>query len=346
VEEVFVGGEAYDPEATKTLCQLLCMMGVPELETNRDRDFYAEVASEVVKLTYEGHRRHASRHVMLEDALAAFDRYKPASDTLRMHATDMQERLRVWCRLESRARLINRPEPMDTGNRFMVFDFAGLEEDKALSAVLISTLSTRIWAKLAKLPKTTPKLIGLDEAWSLFGNSPAAEHLIEKLFRTARSHGAFCYALTQHHKDLLGTRAGQAVKASAAMLYLMRHLSDHDLVGDAFDLTARERHLFKNLQFNGGHYAEALVKDSNLGLTEVIRYSPTPFDLWCDTSRGADVELRTARHRHSGRPLLDIIEELARRYPHGTPKTTSECDDDFVDANRELLGQTLQGSAA
>ena len=46
-------------------------------------------------------------------------------------------------------------------------------------------------------------------------------------------------------------------------------------------------------------------------------YMPTPFDLWCDTSRPRDVHLRDQRVKESNLPIQQVIEQLAEEYPRG-----------------------------
>jgi hypothetical protein len=326
--EVFGEDGSYHEKSTQSLLKLLYMMGAPSHDQNPDKELYLDILRDSVRSAYLGHRE-ASRHIMLEDLVKALGHYKPGDEKLRWMAKELGQRLNIWCKAEGRARLINRPEPFDLRNRFMVFDFAGLKRDEDLSSVLIATLADRIWSKLRQLPLTTPKFIGLDEAWSLFGNSPTATEMIEELYRTARSSGAVCLALTQHHNDVLNTPAGQAIVSCSSMLYLMRHIAGRAEVAKAFNLTPREQALFADLRFVGGEYAEALVRDANRGRSEVIRYAPTPFDLWCDTSRPADVQLRRDMLDQPGASLLNVIETLAAKYPHGTPKTEQEAAEDY-----------------
>jgi hypothetical protein len=313
-------------DAIQQLVTLLCIMGVPDCDTNPDRDLYKHVLRDVLRLTYEAQE---NRHVMLEDMVRAFGSYKPIDEKFGFLGRDLARRLNTWCGDPKRARLLNRPEPFNVNNRFMVFDFANMDSEADLASVLVATLSQRIWDKLGTLPLDTPKLFGQDEAWLLYGSSKMAADLAGKAARTGRSYGAVCLALTQHHNDVLNTPVGQAVMANSSMLYLMRHVADHENVGKQFELTPREQHLFENLHFVGGSYAEALVKDKNRNLTEVVRYSPTAFDLWCDTSRPADVQKRRNLLKRPGATLLGVIEELARDCPNGAEKSEKELEEDF-----------------
>ncbi len=320
----------YLVKSTRDLRDMLCMMGCPDWEHNDNYNFFAEVASRVIELTYESRRKNATRNVMLEDIVASFDLYKKEalSDGLTAVAEDMRKRLLMWCRLEEKARLINRPEPLDMDNRLTVFDFYGVDRDRDLHAVLMASLFNAVERKLSTLPFDLPKLIGSDEAKVLFGKSPAAQALVENKFRTARAVGAIAYAISQHHRDVI---ENPAMKANASMVFLMRHASDHAHVADAFELSARETALFRSLQFRGGHFAECMVKDVNQNKTEILRYSPTSFDLWLDTSRGADVEFRRQYQAANRLTMLETIDKLSQRYPHGVPKSKDEVDDDFFE---------------
>jgi hypothetical protein len=202
-------------------------------------------------------------------------------------------------------------------------------------------LATRIEHKLSKLPYDLPKAIGMDEAKILFGKSPTAQLLAENWFRAGRATGAAAYVLTQHHLDVLES---PGIKANAALVFLMRHASDHDRVAQAFDLTSRETELFRSLQFRGGHFAECLVKDVNQNRTEVLRYSPTPFDLWSDTSRGADIEWRKQYMHDHKCSLLEAVEALARSQPTGAPKSRAEQREDFYENADDSAGVEVQAA--
>ena len=307
-DEVFDGGK-YQDKKTQDLRYMLCMMGCPEWENNDDYNFFNQVANRVIQIAYEDRRKHTTRNMMLEDIVAAFDHYtaEAQADDLTSAANAMRKRLLMWCRLPEKARLINRPEPLDVNNRLTIFDFYGVERDRELHAVLMASLFNAVERKLSTLPLNLPKLIGSDECKVLFGKSAAAQALVEKQFATARSVGGMAYAISQHHRDVLDN---PAIKANSSMVYLMRHAADHKRVADAFELSPRETALFQSLQFRGGHFAECLVKDVNQNKTEVLRYSPTPFDLWLDTSRGRRRGISQAiqgseplKHARSGRAI-------------------------------------------
>src|SRR6185437_9968801 len=134
--------------------------------------FWTTVAREVLKIAYEGTPEHDA--IILQDVVDAFDHYKPTNAKRQAVANTMRTNLELWLDDPRKAQFTSRREALDLSNRFIVFDFCGLDSEKHLAAVLISILSDRARAKMRQLPRTTPKGFKYDEAWSFFDESPEA----------------------------------------------------------------------------------------------------------------------------------------------------------------------------
>jgi hypothetical protein len=310
--------------------QILCMMAWQDAGSDDASSFRRSVARDLLCLAYRRKQSDADP-VILSDLCDAFAHYQPKFDRLAACASDMHQRLVIWLDNPRRARLFNRPQTLDTQHALTVFDFAGMDDDPQLSAVLISVLASRIEAKLLRLPPQLPKLFAFDEAWAMFAHSPQACALLSRLYRVSRSYGAFCYVLTQSYADIAHSAAAPGILANTSMVYLMRQVSHHAETCALFGLNPRQAELFASLEKVDGKFAEFLLVDRTLNRTHVLRYAPTAFDLWCDTSNPVDVGLRQARlAERPEQPLEDVVAELAQRYPRGAPRQSA-----FVDANPE-----------
>jgi len=315
-EQAFTAKEQFDPERLALTRATLALMA-----SDRDSpadDYVQSVLGDVLRLLYTD-PQPPQRPFILTDALAAFKGYSPRNETLKAVASRVQERLEFWCEDPIRRRLFNNPSQSHTEAPLTVFDFEGFERDPPLSAVLMATLASRIESKMINLPYTTPKLFAFDEAWALFDGSPQAATLLDRLYRTARSYGACCYLLTQSHHDISRSAAAQGVLSNLGLLFLMRHQIDHAAVCALFNLHGRQRRMFEGLKMAPNVYAETLLVDLNKRRSQVLRYKPTPFDLWCDSSRPQDVELRRRFHASSGLGWDEVMSRLARRFPQGAP---------------------------
>jgi hypothetical protein len=315
---------AVRPEVVAPLERILCMMAGRDRGDMDEVESCRAVARDIIAMAYLKNTQEGAPEVTLTEAVAALQHYRATAPHLQAAADKLKERLVYWLQDPTRARLFNRPEALDTSHAFTVFDFAGMDEDPALSAVLISILASRIEAKMTALPKTVPKLFAFDEAWAMFAHSPQACALLDRLYRVARSYGAFCYVLTQSYSDIADSPARGGILPNTSLIYLMRHNARHTETCALFELTPRQQELFRSLEMVTNKYAEFLLVDRNRSRTHVLRYTPTPFDIWSDSSRTADVALRQTSQVTHQESLEDTIARLARLHPWGAPKRPDE----------------------
>ena len=105
------------------------------------------------------------------------------------------------------------------------------------------------------------------------------------------------------------------------MVYLLNIVpSGHKEIAEAFALTEREASLHKNLQMIKGQYSEHLRVDRNTERSTVLRYSPTPYELWIDTSSAADMAFRRKVIQKMDGNVKKALDYLAKKHPHGAPK--------------------------
>lgn len=311
-------------DAIDFLRDILCMMTVPDFDTTPKRDLYKRIAMEVIRDAYNA-TREMPRPPILSDVLDAFGRYRPTVAEFEPLAADMALRLRLWCEDRKRGALLNRSTKLSSTSPFQVFDFFGLADDPELAAVLISTLSARIFDKMQSLPLSTPKLFIFDEAWAFFDHSVTAANLVSSLFRIARSYGASCFVASQSYQDVAESRAATAMMANASVYVLLRHNAQHEAVAKTFGLSDRQLRLFEKLDFRPGEYGEQLYVDKHDNVATVLRYSPTPWELWIDTSRAIDVELRQYVIRRMGNATAALA-YLADTFPHGATPEALEAE--------------------
>lgn len=300
-------------DALDQLRDIICMMTVPDFDSSPDRDLWKAIATDVIKATYT---RIDERTPLLQDVHASFGNYSAQAKDFGPMAQKMALRLNLWLQDRRRGPLLNRPTNKTSDNPFQVFDFFGLQDDKELAAVLISTLSSRLYAKMQTLPLSTPKLFHFDEAWAFFDHSELSAALVGSLFRVARSYGAAITVASQSYADVAESRAAKAMMANASIYVLLRHNAQHDDVARVFNLQARELELFRRLEFRPGEFSEFMYLDRHSNESALLRYAPTPYELWIDTSRAIDMELRSLVFARKKDPVA-ALKYLADKYPRG-----------------------------
>ncbi|MFL1431550.1 MULTISPECIES: VirB4 family type IV secretion system protein [unclassified Nocardiopsis] len=98
-----------------------------------------------------------------------------------------------------------------------------------------------IWRTVAEAAPTHPRLILVDEAWTLMQESEGARFLF-RLAKAARKRWTGLTVATQDAADVLGSDLGQAIIANASTQVLMRQAPQAiDQVGQAFSLSDGER---------------------------------------------------------------------------------------------------------
>ncbi len=316
------------------LRDIVAMMTVPDFDQSPDRDLWKSIATDVIKATY---MRVDDRTPLLQDVHASFSNYSAQAKDFGPMAQKMAIRLNLWLQDRRRGALLNRQTTKTSENPFQVFDFFGLQDDKELAAVLISTLSSRLYGKMQTLPLSTPKLFHFDEAWAFFDHSELSAALVGSLFRVARSYGAAITVASQSYSDVAESRAAKAMMANASIYVLLRHNAQHEDVARVFNLQARELELFRNLQFRPGEYSEFLYLDRHNNESALLRYAPTPYELWIDTSRAIDMEVRALVFARKKDPV-DALKYLADKYPRGATEGGLKYERERAQQRREAAG--------
>jgi conjugal transfer ATP-binding protein TraC len=211
-------------------------------------------------------------------------------------------------------RLVDQQSRVSFGSRFVVFDLKGLEAIGDMATVMLLTLSAYIWNMVGARRAKRAWLV-YDETWKLLKNPIAAE-LQAELYRTARKLKLGVMSVTQDLTDLLAVPTSHIILKSSDSLFFLRHKEGRDAVAKLVGMNEREKALFDGLRNEKGHYADVLVRRKS-GST-VLRYAPSPFDYWVNTTDPSDREAEARVLREVGGDKLAALRRLAHEYPHGT----------------------------
>ena len=96
------------------------------------------------------------------------------------------------------------------------------------------------------------KLLIIDEAWSLLSQTSESNYVF-KIVKTCRKFNMGLVILTQETKDLLGSKAGDAILANTSWTYLLRQKpAVIDLVVDTFKLSKSEKNMLLTADLGTG----------------------------------------------------------------------------------------------
>ncbi|MGI5133196.1 VirB4 family type IV secretion system protein [Pseudonocardia sp. CA-107938] len=112
--------------------------------------------------------------------------------------------------------------------------------DELRAVATLLTLET-IWRQVSDPSAVRPRLVVVDEAWTLL-QSPAGARFLARLARTARKRWAGLTVATQDAPDVLASELGRAVITNAATQILLRQSTQAiDEVAAMFGLSGGER---------------------------------------------------------------------------------------------------------
>jgi hypothetical protein len=156
-------------------------------------------------------------------------------------------------------------------------------------------------------------------------DSPTLAPEVVQLFRTARKRNSSVWGISQTLEDFVGTSMqprthGPGIVKNANTKLIGQQPGDlstieHQLHLNEVALAAIKR--FSSPQ--KGHHAEMLlVIGEKSETTQTIRLVPTPIDYWiCTTYPRERVYRAWFLRQREDRALLDLYQELARRFPQG-----------------------------
>jgi hypothetical protein len=164
----------------------------------------------------------------------------------------------------------------------------------------------------------------LDECWSLLDSDVLAPEVVQ-LFRTARKRGGSVWGISQTLEDFVGTDMQPRIHGPG----IVRNVSTKIIGRQPGDVSPLATHLALNQvalneikQLSAprkGRSADVLlVIGEKAETTQIVRLVPTPIEYWvCTTFPRERTYRKYLFERNRKKPLLEIYEELAQKFPSG-----------------------------
>jgi TraG P-loop domain len=221
------------------------------------------------------------------------------------------------------AKLFDSHTTVRLDNNWLFFNVEGLGADPkletAMSMLIANAVASRAGGRTGQ-----PSITVLDECWFLL-DSPTLAPEVVQLFRTARKRNASVWGISQTVEDFVGTEFEPREHGPG----ILKNVTTKIIGQQPGDVGPLVNHLFLNpVAVNevkrlssprkGGSADALLVLGEKAETTQTIRIVPTAVDYWICTTFPRERRYRSwALKRFADRPLLDIYQELARRFPHG-----------------------------
>ncbi|NVP00689.1 type IV secretion system protein TraC [Photobacterium damselae subsp. damselae] len=116
-------------------------------------------------------------------------------------------------------RYFDKPHNVTFRGNFNILELDGLSKNPALQSVVLYLLVVQIQQEMYeeyKKDRTIKRIILIDEAWQLLGNSPTITEFMELTARRARKYNGALIIITQSILDLQKSSAGRAIAENAA----------------------------------------------------------------------------------------------------------------------------------
>jgi hypothetical protein len=141
----------------------------------------------------------------------------------------------------SLSRMFSAPTDVELRNPLVVFNIADLDEElRPLGLYLVSDC---LWTHVRRehVPAPRPRLLLVDEAWSLL-QFPEGGRFLSRLVRRARKRFLGVVTISQDINDFLDSEWGQTILSNSSTKLLMKQDSSSiDVISDTFKLSSGER---------------------------------------------------------------------------------------------------------
>jgi len=230
-------------------------------------------------------------------------------------AQGLVRRLGIYC-TGIYADFLNRPSRLRFDAPLLAFDLGRVSQSAATRSVAMATIVQAIANRAATRKART--LVEIDEGHEFLGAGDAAERFLGGCYRKMRKHGTAMWMISQNLNDFMASRVGrEAIVGNSTIRIFLRHLpGKHRPVIEHFGLPPRAAEAFQRLELKPGHHSDFLLLYGER--TSVVRLALDPLAYWILTTDKEDRDyLESAARRNPHLPRVSLLQEIARRHPHG-----------------------------
>ena len=209
----------------------------------------------------------------------------------------------------------DKPHNVEFNGNFNVLELDGLGDTPRLQAVVLFMLMIQISHSMYrdyKDDRDIKRLVIIDEAWDLLGNSKAVEKFIEKGFRRFRKYNGAGIIVTQSIMDLQKSSAGKAIAENAANSLILQQKSSTINNAEKEDLMALPEtayRLLRKVTTETGHYSEIFF-NTNKGMG-IGRLIVDPMRVVMYTTRAQDNAMIDA-YTKQGLSLSEAMKQVVK----------------------------------
>ena len=138
---------------------------------------------------------------------------------------DIGDMLYRYTSYGSEGRWFNGEANLDLSKDFVVLELEALKAKPALQQIVLMQVITAIQAEIYMSNDGRPRVVVIDESWSLL-DDPMVARFMEHAFRRFRKYNASAIIVTQSIADLYQSAAGKAIASNSAYKLIMKQTSE------------------------------------------------------------------------------------------------------------------------
>lgn len=289
-------GSGLDEEKKIFLTDIVC-----EMCSQGQRELSVKERSLVSRSILRAFEKGRQREVFIHDIRRELDEDgEPA-------AHDLSICLEMFSGEGPYAGFFDRPRLPNEPGVLTVYELGEIAKRKDVASVLLMALIHSI-TDYSRAHLDVPKLVIVDEAWTLLRSATTASFL-EDVLRTYRKLYSAAVLVTQQVSDFEG-RTGEAIRANAPNRFFLQQTPETVLAMEKLlDLSPDEKDLLAKIRTVKGKFSEMLVQSTET--RGVARLIQDPLAYWVSTTDPRDNQKLDALVRKHG-DLRSALLEAAR----------------------------------
>lgn len=235
----------------------------------------------------------------------------------------------------------DKPHNIEFTGNFNVLELDGLDKTPRLQAVVLFMLMVQISHSMYeefKLDRKIKRLVIIDEAWDLLGNSPAVTAFMEKGFRRFRKYNGAGIVVTQSIMDLQKSEAGRAIAENAANSLILKQ-KDATIANaekeNLMSMPPAAYRLLKKVTTEAGHYSEIFFNTNNgMGIGRLIVDPLRILMFSTKADDNYDIDHYTKRGHKLDAAMMQVVNDRKMlRYPIDKPSFLTHYSEVLHSAN-------------
>lgn len=219
------------------------------------------------------------------------------------------------------SKIFNRESDLTMDSDFFCFDFKEAHSNPRIREIATYIIGGYITRKMTANPD--PKFIIFDEFATTMQHETGAM-LCMMIAKNCRKHGVSFICISQELRDFLDNKAAQAVYNQSNIKWFLKLDDNLKTYQDHLRLTERDVEIIRNLHTKKGEYSQVYLNYESKKI--LLSLQPDPLMYWACTNDAKDNKMQIAYKKYYSTSDIEVLSELAKKYPKGVRDEDSKID--------------------